>query len=144
MASVNKVIIIGNATSDPELRTMPDGTSVCNVSVATNERWTDKSGEKKETVEFHRVTFYKKLAEIVGQYVKKGSSIYVEGSLKTRKWQDKSGVERYTTEIVAHEMKMLGGRPDASDKPAAKPARPQTTDSKPFDENAFEDSDLPF
>ena len=143
MASVNKAIIIGNLTKDPELRVMPDGTSVCNISVATNETWKDKdTGEKKEATEFHRITFYRKLAEIAGQYLKKGSSVYIEGALKTRKWTDKEGVDRHTTEIVASEMKMLGGRSDAT--PAAKP-RPQTTDSKPFDDHAFEDDlGLPF
>jgi len=144
MASVNKAIIIGNLTKDPELRVMPDGTSVCNISVATNETWKDKTtGEKCEATEFHRITFYRKLAEIAGQYLKKGSSVYIEGALKTRKWTDKEGVDRHTTEIVASEMKMLGSRSDApAERPAAKP-RPQTTDSKPFDDHAFED-DLPF
>ena len=111
MASVNKVIIVGNLGRDPETRYMPDGAALTNVSVATSYQWNDKtSGEKKEETEWHRVVFRQKLAEIAGEYLKKGRSVYVEGRLKTRKWQDKDGVEKYTTEIIAEEMKMLGGR----------------------------------
>jgi single-strand DNA-binding protein len=111
MASVNKVIIVGNLGRDPETRYMPNGEAVTNIAVATTESWKDKnSGEKKELTEWHRITFYRKLAEIAGQYLKKGSQIYVEGRLQTRKWQDKDGVERYTTEIIADTMQMLGGR----------------------------------
>ncbi|MBV8622986.1 MAG: single-stranded DNA-binding protein [Herbaspirillum sp.] len=111
MASVNKVIIVGNLGRDPETRYMPNGEAVTNIAVATTESWKDKnSGEKKELTEWHRITFYRKLAEIAGQYLKKGSQIYVEGRLQTRKWQDKEGVERYTTEIIADTMQMLGGR----------------------------------
>jgi single-strand DNA-binding protein len=112
MASVNKVIIVGNLGRDPETRYMPNGEAVTNVAVATTESWKDKnSGDKKEITEWHRITFYRKLAEIAGQYLKKGSSVYVEGRLQTRKWTDKDGVERYTTEIIADTMQMLGGRP---------------------------------
>ena len=111
MASVNKVIIVGNLGRDPETRYMPNGEAVTNIAVATTESWKDKqSGEKKEQTEWHRITFYRKLAEIAGQYLKKGSQVYVEGRLQTRKWTDKDGVERYTTEIIADTMQMLGGR----------------------------------
>ncbi|HEY0845776.1 MAG TPA: single-stranded DNA-binding protein [Noviherbaspirillum sp.] len=111
MASVNKVIIVGNLGRDPETRYMPNGDAVTNIAVATTESWKDKNtGEKKELTEWHRITFYRKLAEIAGQYLKKGSQIYVEGRLQTRKWTDKEGVERYTTEIIADTMQMLGSR----------------------------------
>jgi single-strand DNA-binding protein len=111
MASVNKVIIVGNLGRDPETRYMPNGEAVTNIAVATTESWKDKtSGEKKELTEWHRITFYRKLAEIAGQYLKKGSQIYVEGRLQTRKWTDKEGAERYTTEIIADTMQMLGSR----------------------------------
>jgi single-strand DNA-binding protein len=111
MASVNKVIIVGNLGRDPETRYMPNGEAVTNIAVATTESWKDKtSGEKKELTEWHRITFYRKLAEVAGQYLKKGSQIYVEGRLQTRKWTDKDGVERYTTEIIADTMQMLGSR----------------------------------
>jgi single-strand DNA-binding protein len=111
MASVNKVIIVGNLGKDPEMRTFPSGGRVCNVTIATSERWKDKnSGEMKEATEWHRVVFNDRLAEIAGEYLRKGSQVYVEGSLRTRKWTDKDGVEKYTTEIRADEMKMLGKR----------------------------------
>ncbi len=111
MASVNKVIIVGNLGRDPETRYMPNGDAVTNIAVATTESWKDKNtGEKKELTEWHRITFYRKLAEIAGQYLKKGSQVYVEGRLQTRKWTDKDGVERYTTEIIADTMQMLGSR----------------------------------
>ena len=108
---VNKVILVGNLGKDPEVRYMPSGGAVANVTLATSEQWKDKqSGEQKERTEWHNVVFYQRLAEIVGEYLKKGSQIYVEGSLRTRKWQDKNGNDRYTTEIVASDMQMLGGR----------------------------------
>jgi single-strand DNA-binding protein len=108
---VNKVIIIGNLGQDPELKYMPSGGAVCNISLATTESWNDKStGEKQEKTEWHRVVFFRKLAEIAGEYLRKGSQVYVEGRLQTRKWQDQSGADRYTTEIIASEMQMLGGR----------------------------------
>jgi single-strand DNA-binding protein len=111
MASVNKVILIGNLGRDPEVRYTPSGSAVCNVTLATSRSWKSKeSGEKVEETEWHRVVFYDRLAEIAGEYLKKGRSIYVEGRLKTRKWQDKDGVEKYTTEVIAQEMNMLGGR----------------------------------
>ena len=111
MASVNKVIIVGNLGKDPEMRSFPNGDQVANVSIATTDRWKDKtSGEMKEATEWHRINFNGRLAEIVGQYLKKGSQVYVEGSLRTRKWTDKDGVEKFTTEIRADQMQMLGSR----------------------------------
>ncbi|MDP2786943.1 MAG: single-stranded DNA-binding protein [Pseudomonadota bacterium] len=112
MASVNKVILVGNLGKDPETRYMPNGEAVTNITLATTDTWKDKSsGDKREATEWHRVVFFRKLAEIASQYLRKGSQVYIEGSLKTRKWQDKDGQDRYTTEIVADEMKMLGSRP---------------------------------
>lgn len=111
MASVNKVIIVGNLGRDPEMRTFPNGDQVANVTIATTDRWRDKNtGENKEITEWHRIVFNGRLAEIVGQYLRKGSQVYVEGSLRTRKWTDQSGQERYTTEIRADTMQMLGSR----------------------------------
>jgi len=110
MASVNKVILVGNLGRDPETRYMPDGGAITNVSIATTEVWKDKNGEKQEKTEWHRVAFFGKLAEIAGEYLKKGSQVYVEGRLQTRKWQDKDGQDKYTTEIVANAMQMLGSR----------------------------------
>ncbi|WP_312302398.1 single-stranded DNA-binding protein [Pulveribacter sp.] len=111
MASVNKVILVGNLGRDPEMRTFPSGDQVANVRIATTDRWRDKNtGENKEATEWHSVVFNGRLAEIVGQYLKKGSQVYVEGSLRTRKWTDQSGQERYTTEIRADTMQMLGSR----------------------------------
>ena len=116
MASVNKVILIGNLGKDPEMRHMSNGDAVTNITIATSESWKDKSGEKQEKTEWHNVCFFRKLAEIAGQYLKKGSSVYIEGKLTTRKWVDKSGVDRYTTEIIADKMEMLGGKPAASEQ----------------------------
>ena len=111
MASVNKVILVGNLGKDPETRYMPNGDQVTNITVATTETWKDKSsGEQKESTEWHRVVFFRRLAEIAGQYLKKGSQVYIEGRLRTRKWQGQDGQDRYTTEIHADEMKMLGKR----------------------------------
>ena len=111
MASINKVIIIGNLGRDPEMRSTPSGSAVCNVAIATSRNWKDKnSGDKVEETEWHRVVFFDRLAEIAGEYLKKGRSVYVEGRLKTRKWQDKEGRDVYTTEIVAENMQLLGGR----------------------------------
>lgn len=116
MASVNKVILIGNLGRDPETRYMPEGGAITNITMATSHQWKDKTtGDKKEETEWHRVTFFGRLAEIAGEYLKKGSPVYVEGRLRTRKWTDKEGQERYTTEIVADEMKMLGSRGDRTD-----------------------------
>ncbi len=110
MASVNKVILVGNLGRDPETRYMPDGGAITNISIATTSSWKDKSGEKQEQTEWHRIAFFGKLAEIAGEYLKKGSQVYVEGKLRTRKWQDKDGQDKYTTEIIADAMQMLGGR----------------------------------
>jgi single-strand DNA-binding protein len=152
MASVNKVILIGNLGADPETRYMPNGDAVCNIRVATTESWKDKqSGEKKEITEWHRVVFYRKLAEIAGQYLKKGSQVYLEGRIRTRKWTDKEGQERYTTEIEANEMQMLGRREGMGDSgpresnagggraAPSKPAAPSSGGGF----NDFED-DIPF
>src|SRR4051812_10082977 len=130
MASVNKVIVVGNLGRDPETRYMPDGAAITNVSVATSFQWTDKaSGEKKEETEWHRVVFRGKLAEIAGEYLKKGSQVYVEGRLRTRKWQDKDVKERYTTEIMATEMKMLGSRSRAGE-PREAPSEPRASEPR--------------
>ena len=111
MASVNKVIVVGNLGRDPEMRTFPSGDQVANVAVATTDKWKDKqSGEMREATEWHRIVFNGRLAEIAGQYLRKGSQVYVEGSLRTRKWTDKDGIEKYTTEIRADQMQMLGSR----------------------------------
>ncbi|WP_423200718.1 Single-stranded DNA-binding protein (plasmid) [Cupriavidus sp. H19C3] len=115
MPSVNKVILIGNLGADPEVRYMPSGDAVANIRMATTDRYKDKqSGEFKEATEWHRIAFFGKLAEIAGQYLKKGSSVYIEGRIRTRKWQDQSGQDKYSTEIVADQMQMLGGRGDHS------------------------------
>ena len=147
--SVNKVILVGNLGRDPEIRSMPSGGSIANLSVATSESWRDRnSGERKEKTEWHRVVFFNRLAEIAGEYLKKGSKVYVEGSLRTRKWQDQSGQDRYTTEIVAAEMQMLDSRNMASDgggyqsAPAASaPAVGAAADPAPID---FPEDDIPF
>jgi single-strand DNA-binding protein len=107
---INKVILVGNLGQDPEVKYMPNGNAVCNITVATSESWKDKnSGEMQERTEWHRVVFFRRLAEIAGEYLKKGSQVYLEGRLQTRKWQDQQGQDRYTTEIVADNMQMLGG-----------------------------------
>lgn len=123
MAGINKVIIVGNLGNDPEIRTMPTGEQVANITVATSESWTDKnSGEKKTQTEWHRIVLYRRLAEIAAQYLHKGSQVYVEGRLKTRKWQDNNGQDRYTTEIQGDNLQMLGGRQDEP-KQQAKPSK---------------------
>jgi single-strand DNA-binding protein len=135
MASVNKVIIVGNLGRDPETRYMPEGGAITNISVATTEKWKDKNGEMQEKTEWHRVAFFGKLAEIAGEYLKKGSQVYVEGRLRTRKWQDKDGQDRYTTEIMATEMKMLGSRAGAGEPREAPPepraAEPRAAEARP-------------
>ena len=152
MASVNKVILVGNLGADPESRYMPNGDAVVNIRLATTESWKDKnSGEKKELTEWHRVVFYRKLAEIAGQYLKKGSQVYIEGRLRTRKWQGQDGQDRYTTEIEANEMQMLGRREgmgggdaprdSGGGRPAARPAAQQSPASGGFTD--VED-DIPF
>ena len=119
MKGINKVILVGHLGQDPEVRYLANGDAVANLSLATSEGWTDKqTGEKQERTEWHRVVFFQRLAEIAGEYLKKGAAIYVEGKLQTRKWQDKDGNDRYTTEIRGHEMQMLGGRSEAPATPA--------------------------
>lgn len=147
MSSVNKAIILGNLGADPESRFAPSGDAICNVRIATSETWKDKTtGERKEAVEWHRVTFYGKLAEIAGQYLRKGSRVYIEGSLRTRKWQDQSGQDRYSTEIRADEMKMLGKR-EGSEQSAPAPQQRQAPAPKPQQQTGgfgdFDD-DIPF
>jgi single-strand DNA-binding protein len=164
MASVNKVIIVGNLGRDPEVRSFPNGDRVANVAIATTDKWKDKqSNEMREATEWHRVQFTGRLAEIVEQYLKKGSQVYVEGSLRTRKWTDKDGQERYTTEIRADQMQMLGGRqgmggPSAEDEgggggysrpaPASRPApqAPRQTPAPAKSASGFDDmdDDIPF
>lgn len=142
MASVNKVILIGNLGKDPETRYMSNGEAVTNITMATTDTWKDKNGDKQEKTEWHRVTFYKKLAEISGEYLKKGMSVYVEGRLETKKWTDKNGIERYTTDIVANEMKMLGSKKtDASQEQSNDSWKNQNNDSSGFSD--MED-DIPF
>jgi single-strand DNA-binding protein len=114
MASVNKVILVGNLGKEPEVRFMPNGEAVCNFSIATTDNWKDKNGEKQSKTEWHNIVIYRKLAEIAGEYLKKGSPVYIEGSLQTRKWQTKEGDDRYTTEIIANSMQMLGTKGGSS------------------------------
>ena len=143
MASVNKVILVGNLGADPESRFAPSGDAICNISVATTETWKDKNtGDKKESTEWHKVGFYGKLAEIAGQYLRKGSQVYVEGSLRTRKWQDKNGQDRYTTEIRGDVMKMLGGKPEGQQQAAA-PRQQAPLRQHPAPSGEFDD-DIPF
>jgi single-strand DNA-binding protein len=164
MASVNKVIIVGNLGRDPEIRYMPSGDAIANIAVATSYKSKDRNtGEQKELTEWHRISFFGRLAEIVGQYLKKGSSVYVEGRLQTRKYTDKDGIERYATDIIAENMQMLGGRQgmgggndmgmddggyDAPQRPAprqappAPPARPQP--QRPAPNFSDMDDDIPF
>lgn len=148
MASVNKVILVGNLGADPDQRFLQNGDAVCNIKIATSEQWKDKqTGDKKEATEWHRVVFFRRLAEIAGQYLAKGSSVYVEGSLKTRKWQDKDGSDRYTTEIVGSEMKMLGGKSgDGEPRQSPRAERPQAQGAPSKKKPTFDDSDedLPF
>lgn len=142
---INKVILVGNLGADPETRYMPSGSAVTNLRVATSESWKDKqTGEQQERTEWHRVAMFGRLAEIAAEYLRKGSQVYLEGSLRTRKWQDKEGNDRYSTEIVANEMQMLGGRGDASAPARSAPDGPPPrghADSMPADE--FND-DIPF
>ncbi len=122
MSSLNRVMLIGNLGADPESRAFPDGTAVCNIRLATTDKWRDReTGDMKEATEWHRVVLYRRLAEIADQYLQKGSHIYVEGRLRTRKWTDKNGAERYTTEIEADEMKMLGKKSDQEAVPSDLP-----------------------
>lgn len=145
---INKVILVGNLGGDPEVRFTPGGSAVANITVATSSSWRDKqSGEMQERTEWHRVAFFNRLAEIVGEYMKKGSKIYVEGSLRTRKWQDKSGNDRYTTEIIANEMQMLDSRSSGGNS-----TTPQTSSNQQHNtpemtaptNTTIEDDDIPF
>jgi len=153
---VNKVILVGNLGKDPEVKYTASGAAVANITIATSESWNDKqTGEKQEKTEWHRVVFFRRLAEIAGEYLRKGSQVYIEGKLQTRKWQDQSGQDRYTTEIVANEMQMLGSRggdgggarpqpgggfrSNAPAQPAAQPAAQQ-----PQADTGFDDDDIPF
>ncbi len=129
MASVNKVILIGNLGADPETRYLPSGDAVTNIRMATTDTWKDKSGDKQEHTEWHRVAFFGKLAEIAGEYLKKGSPVYVEGRIRTRKWQDKEGQDRYSTEIVADRMQMLGSRSGGSEPAAAREPKAATAEA---------------
>jgi len=158
---VNKVILIGTLGKDPEVRYAQSGSALASVSVATNESWKDKNGEKQERTEWHRVKFFGRLAEIAGEYLKKGSQVYIEGSLRTEKYTDKAGVEKYSTDIIANEMQMLGGRPDSSRSEAGgserseRAARPSgggaygggeraTRPAAPPMNDDFPDDDIPF
>ena len=151
MASINKVILIGNLGADPETRYLPSGDAVTNIRIATTDVWKDKSGEKQEHTEWHRIAFFGKLAEIAGEYLKKGSPVYVEGRIRTRKWQDKEGQDRYSTEIVADRMQLLGSRGGGGEQSAREPAAaaagsgsktaPSKKGGAAFDEM---DDDIPF
>lgn len=150
MAGINKVIIVGNLGNDPEIRTMPNGEQVANITVATSESWTDKNtGERKEQVEWHRIVLYRRLAEIAGQYLHKGSQVYIEGRLKTRKWQDNNGQDRYSTEIQCDNLQMLGGRNQdaAQNQPPKQQDKQQKAQSKSQQSepsvDAFDDN-IPF
>lgn len=141
MASVNRVILVGNLGADPETRFMPSGDPICNLRLATTDSYKDKSsGEKKESTEWHRIVMFGRLAEIAGQYLKKGSQVYIEGRIQTRKWTDKEGQERYSTEIVANEMKMLGKR-EASEERNEPPVDYPRRDKPSFDDLG---DDIPF
>lgn len=156
MASINKVMLIGNLGRDPEIRYGADGSAITNITVATTDTWKDKGGDKQERTEWHRVVFFNRLAEIAGEYLKKGSSVYVEGRLQTRKWQDKEGNERYTTEIVANEMKMLGSRssgtasfdapPESGERNSSPPRGGQASGGAKKGGSGFDDfeDDIPF
>ena len=157
MKGVNKAIIVGSLGQDPEIRYTGEGKACASLSVATSEQWKDKqSGEKKEKTEWHRVSAFGRLAEIMGEYLHKGSQVYIEGKLTTRKWQDKSGNDRYTTEIIANEMQMLGGRGDNQSQAAQSqnanrssqslqaPDQSQAPQSAPLIDDGFDDTDLPF
>lgn len=159
MASINKVIVIGNLGKDPEVRYSPSGSAICNLTIATSRQWKDKtSGEKQEETEWHRVVFFDRLAEVAGEYLRKGRPVYIEGRLKTRKWTDKDGVEKYTTEIVAESMQLLGGREstgggdeggsgysrERSSGPAPRPSRQRPAPQKSSTGFDDMDDDIPF
>jgi len=136
---INKVIIVGNLGQDPETKFMPSGNAVTNISVATSESWKDKqTGQPVEKTEWHRVVFFNRLAEIAGEYLKKGSQVYIEGKLQTRKWQDQAGVDRYSTEVIANELQMLGGKSEAPAR-AQQAQQPQQPPSAPPSMDSFDD-----
>jgi single-strand DNA-binding protein len=148
---INKVILVGNLGKDPDMKYTASGAAIANITVATSESWNDKqTGEKQEKTEWHRVVFFRRLAEIAGEYLRKGSQVYIEGKLQTRKWQDQNGQDRYTTEIVGNEMQMLGSRGGESSSPSQggsgfrtnPPAQQAPAQSKP--DNDFADDDIPF
>ena len=144
MAGINKVIIVGNLGNDPEISTMPNGEQVANITVATSESWTDKNtGEKKTQTEWHRIVLYRRLAEIAGQYLAKGSQVYIEGRLKTRKWQDSNGQDRYTTEIQGDNLQMLGGRQDEPKQAKSSKAKPNLSNAMDEQGDSFDDN-IPF
>lgn len=140
MASVNKAIVLGNVGQDPEIRYTANGDAVCNFSIATTDTWKDKNGQRQERTEWHNIVMYRKLAEIAGEYVRKGSSIYIEGRIQTRKWQTKDGQDRYTTEIIADQMQMLGGKGGATGKPQHETSKTNEPSSSSFDDFG----DVPF
>jgi single-strand DNA-binding protein len=141
---VNKVILVGNLGKDPEVRYMPNGNAVANITLATSESWKDKTtGEQQEKTEWHRVVMFRRLGEIAGEYLKKGSQVYIEGKLQTRKWQDNSGNDRYTTEIVANEMQMLGGRGGSASFSGDSASAPASASAAPVAAGDFDD-DIPF
>ena len=144
MAGLNKVMLIGNLGRDPEVRYTPDGTAVANFSIATSREWKDKAtGEKKERTEWHRIVAFRRLGEICGEYLSKGKQVYVEGHLKTREWEDKEGNKRYTTEIVASQMQMLGSKTDSNaPRSSSSSSAPEKPDMPPYPE--AEDDDIPF
>lgn len=144
---INKVILIGNLGNDPEVKYMPNGNAVANITIATSESWKDKNtGEQVDKTEWHRIIFFRKLAEIVGKYLKKGSKVYIEGKLQTRKWQDKNGNDRYTTEVVANEMQMLDSKADSdvSRQAKAAPSNHSVQSQKETSSMADFEYDIPF
>jgi len=141
--TTNKAMLIGNLGADPESRFTPDGVAVTNIRMATTETWKDKSGEKQERTEWHRVVFWRQLAEIAGQYLKKGSKIYVEGKLQTREWEDKEGKKCYTTEIVGNEMEMLDSKPQSDQSGTSRQSHPSSA-PPPVPADSGDEDDLPF
>ena len=142
--SVNKVILVGRLGKDPETRYMTNGEAVTNATLATSENWKDKSGEKQEKTEWHNLVFYRSLAEIAGEYLRKGSQVYIVGKIQTRKWQDKEGKDRYTTEIIVNELQMLGGKQDGGQAVNAPASKPESTSKPASSFDNFDDDMIPF
>ncbi len=141
---INKVIVLGNLGNDPEMKYATSGSAIARISIATSEHWNDKNtGEKQERTEWHRVVFFGKLAEIVGEYLRKGSQVYVEGSLRTQKWQDEQGNDRYTTEIIASDMQMLGGRQDQGQNNAPQPTNNQQNQGQGVNSGVQQKANMP-